>query len=259
MRISVLASGSGGNAVWLEATGEALLVDAGLSSEALLRRAQELGHRPAALRAVLLTHEHDDHARGAAALSRTLGVPVLANEATLRACGVEPSRAEPFRNLQPFRVGPWSVEAVPVRHDAADPVAFVLEACGVRVVVATDLGDVGEPLVERGAGSHVILLEANYDLRLLGVSPYPWFVKNRILSRTGHLSNDGAASAAVRLHAGRPQQFVLVHVSEVNNLAPLARDTVAEALARRGIAAGVQVVRPNQGARVPLPWEVGRR
>lgn len=257
VRISVLASGSGGNAVWLEASGEAVLVDAGLSSDSLLRRAEEAGHNRGALRAVLLTHEHDDHARGAAALSRTVGVPVLGNEATLRACGLEPARCEPFTNLRPFRVGPWSVEAVPVRHDAADPVAFVLEACGVRVVVATDLGDVGDSLLERGAGSDVVLLEANYDLRLLGVSPYPWFVKNRILSRAGHLSNDGAASAAVRLHAGRPQHFVLLHVSEVNNLAPLARDTVAGALARRGIVARVQVIRPNQGARVALPWDGG--
>lgn len=252
-RVVVLASGSGGNAVWLEAGGTAVLVDAGLSAEGLLRRMAEAGCSTRALTAVLLTHEHDDHARGAAGLARALDVPVLANEATLRACGLDravPCEAVP--TLRPFRVGAWIVEAVPVPHDAADPVAFVLQAGEFRVAVATDLGHVGEALLERAAGSDVVLLEANYDLRLLGVSPYPWFVKNRILAPTGHLSNDAAAAAAVRLHAGRPQRFVLLHVSEVNNLAPLARDVVAGVLAQRGMDARVVAVRPNGGAVVPL-------
>jgi len=256
-RIVVLASGSGGNAVWVEAGGAAVLVDAGLGAESLLRRMLDAGCSPRHLRAVLLTHEHDDHARGAAALARTLDVPLLANEATLRACGFDGDvPCERVVNLQPFRVGPWTVEAVPVPHDAADPVAFVLEAGGCRVAVATDLGGVADALLERAAGCDVVLLEANYDLRLLGVSPYPWFVKNRILSPTGHLSNDAAAAAAVRLHTGRHQRFVLLHVSEVNNLAPLARDVVAGELARHGARAEVLVVRPNQGAEVPLPGGV---
>ncbi len=249
----VLASGSAGNAVWLEAQGAALLVDAGLSPEALLRRLQQAGCDVRRLRAVLLTHEHDDHARGAGGLARGLGVPVLANEGTLRACGFEPAvPCEPVRNLQPFRVGPWQVEAIPVSHDAAEPVAFVLQAPGLHAALATDLGEVGEEFVERARGCQVVLLEANYDLRLLGVSPYPWSVRNRILGRCGHLSNDAAAQAAVRLHGGRPQQFVLLHVSEVNNLAPLARDVVASTLEREGIPGRVQVVRPNQGAEVLL-------
>ncbi|MER3456574.1 MAG: MBL fold metallo-hydrolase [candidate division GAL15 bacterium] len=252
-RVVVLASGSAGNAVWVEAAGAALLVDAGLSAENLLRRAAEVGCCVDTLQAVLLTHEHEDHARGAAALARFLGVPVLANEGTLRACGFDSAvPQEAVCNLRGFRVGPWNVEAVPVPHDAADPVAFVLKAQGVRVAVVTDLGEVGEALAERAAGADVVLLEANYDLRLLDVSPYPWFVKNRILGRYGHLSNDAAAWAAVRLHAGRPQRFVLVHVSEVNNLTPLARDVVAGVLAREGIAAEVVVVRPNRGVEVPL-------
>jgi phosphoribosyl 1,2-cyclic phosphodiesterase len=251
--VVVLASGSAGNAVWVEAAGTAVLVDAGLSGEALLRRMAEADCAARSLVAILLTHEHDDHARGAAALARTLGVPLLANEATLRALGCSSGvPCERIPNLQPVRVGSWTVEAVPVPHDAADPVAFVLEAAGIRVAVATDLGDVGDGLVERAYGCDVVLLEANYDLRLLGVSPYPWFLKNRILGRTGHLSNDAAAAAAVRLHAGRLQRFVLLHVSEVNNLAPLARDVVAEALAREGRPAQVQAVRPNQGAEVQL-------
>jgi phosphoribosyl 1,2-cyclic phosphodiesterase len=252
VRVVVLASGSAGNAVWLEAGGDAVLVDAGLPGETLLRRLREAGCSLQALRAVLLTHEHDDHARGAAVLSRTLQVPVLANEGTLRACGLDRVPCERFVNLQPFRVGRWTVEAVPVPHDAADPVAFVLQAPELRAAVVTDLGDVSEALVERARGCEVVLLEANYDLRLLGVSPYPWFLRNRILGRHGHLSNDAAAAAAVRVYEGRAQQFVLLHVSEVNNLVPLARDVVAEHLRRHGMAATVQVVRPNQGAEVPV-------
>jgi phosphoribosyl 1,2-cyclic phosphodiesterase len=250
VRVRVLASGSAANAVLLEAGRTRLLVDAGLSAEATARRLREAGVPPTSLQAILLTHEHDDHARGAGTVARLSGAPVLGNERTLEACAfLTGASHDRIDNGNAFRIGEWTVEAVPVAHDAADPVGFIFSAFGVRVAIATDLGTVDDAFVERAAGADVVLLEANYDLRLLGVSPYPWFLRNRILSRRGHLSNDAAARAAVRLHSGLPQRVVLMHLSEVNNLAPLARDTVGDALAREGIE-GVTVgtVRPGDTA-----------
>ncbi|MDR5709304.1 MAG: MBL fold metallo-hydrolase [Armatimonadota bacterium] len=255
MRVCVLASGSAANAVLVESCSTRVLVDAGLSAQATRRWLARFGIVPARLDAVLLTHEHHDHARGAASVARTMGTVVLANRRTLRACPDLGARHERFTNLQPFRIGDLVVEAIPVSHDAADPVAFVIEGEGRRMVIATDLGKVDEAFVERAVGADMVLLEANYDLRLLAVSPYPPAVKRRLLGPRGHLSNDAAARLCVQLHTGRPQRVVLVHLSEVTNLAPLARDVVAAALLREGIdRVAVEIVRPNTGG---AWWQVG--
>src|SRR3989304_10157199 len=150
--------------------------------------------------------------------------------------------------------GAVPVEPFLIPHDAVEPVGFTLRVDGLQVVVAYDLGDVDGALRERLPAADVILLEANYDPRLLGVSGYPWFLKNRILSSTGHLSNESAARAAVwAARGGKAQTIFLLHLSEVNNLPPLARDVVRWALEREGIrTARVQAVRSNAAG--PL-WE----
>ncbi|MDR7417155.1 MAG: MBL fold metallo-hydrolase [Armatimonadota bacterium] len=254
MRVCVLASGSAANAILVEGGSTRILVDAGLPARATHRWLGRFGIFPARLDAILLTHEHDDHARGAGAVARTTGAVVLANERTLRACAHVGRRHERFENLRSFRVGELLVEAIPVSHDAADPVAFVIEAQGKRVVIATDLGGADEVLLERAAGADLVLLEANYDLGLLAVSPYPTSVKRRLIGSRGHLSNDAAARLSVRLHTGTHQRVVLVHLSAVNNLAPLARDVVAAALRREGIdRVAVEAIRPNTGG---MGWRV---
>ncbi len=252
-RLRILRSGSSGNAILLDATDTRLLVDAGLPAEVVTTELASLAIAPEDLTAILLTHEHDDHARGAEALSRLAGVPVLANEGTIRAAGalLEGAMIERFVAGRPFRVGSLTVEAFPVPHDAAEPVGFAISCDEVRVIVATDLGEVSDEVIERARTVDVLVLEANYDLRLLSVSPYPWFLKNRILSSTGHLSNDVAARAVVAATSGRPQTVFLVHLSDVNNLTPLARDTVQWALDREGITqVRVEAVRPNGTGRI---------
>ncbi|MDR7512527.1 MAG: MBL fold metallo-hydrolase [Armatimonadota bacterium] len=247
-RVRVLRSGSAGNAVLLEAGLTRVLVDAGLPAEAILRDLPD-----AALTAVLATHEHDDHLRGAAAVARATGAVVLANEATLRAAGPQLAGepVEVFRTGRPFAAGTVTVTAFPVSHDAAEPVGFVLEWRGARVAVACDLGEVTGPLVEHARGADLLLVEANYDLRLMAVSAYPWFLKNRIVGAQGHLSNDGAARVAVEACRGGTRAVALIHLSEMNNLAPLARDVVRAALDAEGLGgAWVQAVRPNAGG----PW-----
>lgn len=247
-RLRILRSGSSGNAILIDATDTRLLIDAGLPAEVVAAELASLALGPADLTAILLTHEHDDHARGAEMLARVARVPILANEGTIRSAGplLAGATVDPFAVGQPFRVGTLTVEAFLVSHDAAEPVGFVISRDEVRVLVATDLGEVNDEVIERARIADVVVLEANYDLRLLSVSPYPWFLKNRILSSTGHLSNDAAARAVVAASSGRARKVFLVHLSDVNNLTPLARDTVQWALEQEGITqVQVEAVRPN--------------
>ncbi len=256
LRVTVLASGSAGNAVLVESDGDRVLMDAGLSADAIERALASVGVRPEALAAILLTHEHDDHARGAGPLGRTAGVPVLANAATLEAAGkaLAGAAGRPFATGRPFEIGRFVVTAFPVPHDAAEPVGFTLASGGRRITVATDLGSADETLDGHLAASDLVVLESNYDLGLLHVSGYPWFLKNRILSVRGHLSNDDAARALART-AGRRRLICLAHLSEVNNLAALARDTVGEALWRAGRAADPILAVPPNGRSDPIVVE----
>jgi phosphoribosyl 1,2-cyclic phosphodiesterase len=248
LRAAVLASGSSGNALFLEAGGTRLLVDAGLSAEAIARALGDVGADPPSLSAILLTHEHDDHARGAGAMSRAFGIRVMANPCTLAAAaaGLNGASLVPFETGTPFQIGPFEVLAFPVSHDAAEPVGFALRAGPHRIAVATDLGSAGEELDPYLARADLVVLESNYDLPLLHVSGYPWFLKNRILGPKGHLGNDDAARALARTTAGRARTICLVHISEANNLTALARDTALAALRRRRAAlSAIVAVRPN--------------
>jgi len=255
MNIRVLRSGSSGNAIWIASGGTALLIDAGLAAEALLR-ALGAAADGVPLRAILLTHEHDDHARGAAALARALDIPVLANEGTIRGAGTMLAEAqiERFATGRPFRVGDLTVDAFPVSHDAVEPVGFVVTGNAAHVCVATDLGEATDEVRERAAEADVLLIEANYDLALLGVSPYPWFLKNRIVSPIGHLSNDAAAQVALAAAARRTRTVALVHLSDINNLTPLARDTVQLRLAEEGLT-GVRIEAVRANGSSPL-WVI---
>jgi len=246
-RLRILRSGSSGNAIFVDAGSTRVLIDAGLPAETLTRDLLAFAVSASDLTAVLLTHEHEDHAKGAAALARLADVPLYANERTIAAAQLAGPRVERFVTGVPFRVGALTVDAFAVSHDAVEPVGFALACNGTKAIVATDLGAVGDDLIARARDADALVVEANYDVRLLAVSPYPWFLKNRIVGGSGHLSNDAAARAVVAAgSSGRPQAVVLVHLSEINNLTPLARDTVQWALDRDGMShVRVYAVRPN--------------
>src|SRR5713101_9665627 len=170
LRIRIIRSGSSGNAIFLEGGGTRLIVDVGLPAEVVTR---ELSSMPDAIPidAILLTHEHEDHAKGAGVLSRALGAPVLANEGTLSAAAaiLNGAERERFTTGVPFRVGALQVEAFPVPHDAVEPVGFVISSEEATVLIATDLGAAGDDLIDRAKSADVLILEAHYDLRLLSV------------------------------------------------------------------------------------------
>lgn len=232
MHVWVLGSGSRGNAVLVECAGTRLLVDCGFSPRTLAARLAAIGRSPADVHAVVLTHEHLDHAKGAAAGADHWGWRVHASEGTLRALGEVPN-AVAFVPGATVAVGGAVVETLRVPHDAAQPVAVVVSDPGsaTRCGVAVDLGQVPAAMLTAFRALDVLVIEANHDADLLAQGPYPPSVQARIAGRTGHLSNADAARA-IRAFAHRGlRHVVLAHVSDQCNTPALARTAVETALA----------------------------
>lgn len=259
MRVTLLGSGSRGNAIVVEGSGGRVLVDAGFPPRTLASRLQAAGIAPASIEALLLTHEHVDHARGAAAAVARWGWPVVATPGTLGAVwpaepGAGPARASgvALRAGGPQAlVGGFEVAAIAVPHDAAEPVALLLtdRASGCRVGIALDLGAVPEPLAAAFQRVDVLVVESNHDEALLAQGPYPWPLKQRIRGGHGHLSNHAAARLAVRCAHRGLRAVVLAHLSEVNNRPALALACTRDALRGAGWR--------RDAVHVGLPTEVG--
>lgn len=237
VRVIPLGSGSRGNATLVEFGSTRILVDAGLSARDLGRRLDGLGVAADSVDAIVLTHEHHDHARGAERFSMLHRVPVACAAATLDAMNLAPMHLAKWWKLAPgdrLEIGEAGVETFPVPHDAADPVGFVLDGEGVRVGVATDLGHATTVVQERLRGCHVLLIESNHDETMLRDGPYPWQLKQRVGSRLGHLSNRATAALLREIADDQCRAVVLMHLSEKNNTQALARETAGRALAEAG-------------------------
>jgi phosphoribosyl 1,2-cyclic phosphodiesterase len=237
VRVVPLGSGSTGNATLVSFGTQRLLIDAGLSARELSLRLSASGVEPRELSAILLSHEHHDHARGLERFAVRHRVPVFSTPEALAALNLAPHHLavwHPFEPGVPFDADGVAVAPFAVPHDAVNPVGFVLTAYGVRVGIATDLGHATTLVVERLRGCHVLLVEANHDDGMLAGGPYPWALKQRIGGRLGHLSNDEAAALLVAAVDDDCQAVILAHLSESNNTKRLARQTVAAALDRNG-------------------------
>lgn len=246
MRVAVLGSGSRGNAVVVEAEGRRLLLDAGFSCREIEKRLTALGLAAESLDAVVVTHEHRDHLRGADRLARRWRLPIYATGGTLgRARGLSDEARRLARTIasgRPAEVGGFLVEPFAIPHDAAEPVGLVVTAPdGGRVGLAGDLGSRSRLAWARLAELDVLLLETNHDLDMLRNGPYPWLLKQRIAGSHGHLSNRDAADGLPELLCDRLRWVVCYHLSETNNLPELAGEEVARVLAREGSAARVAV------------------
>jgi phosphoribosyl 1,2-cyclic phosphodiesterase len=315
--MTVLASGSKGNATVIAAGSTRILVDAGLSCRELMKRMAAVGEEPDALNAILITHEHLDHVAGLAVLARKLKIPVFFTEQTHRAwvrmmtprttmsyakwlekleqerdaklaaavhapahtlaaqretqipygddkqenCFSEIGedeaespkvKADPaflpaveyFRAGHKFCIGEIDISPFTIPHDAADPCGFVFHGRSesIRMAVATDLGYIPPNVKMALKNVDVLLLESNHDLEMLKDGPYPWSVKQRVLSRVGHLSNDAAAEFLLRDYDGGAHTIVLGHLSESNNLPELARLAAEQAIGGRMSLLGNRVV-----------------
>jgi len=233
----VLGSGSSGNTTLVEAQGTRVLIDAGLSAREMGERLESSGVDPASLAAVLVSHEHNDHARGAAAFSRRWGVRLMGSRGTHAALGLEEAEIAGYDVLEPNQVrqvGALTVRPLPVPHDAAGPLAFVLTCGEASVGHATDLGHLQRGLVEAFRACDAVLIESNYDPGLLRDGSYPWSVKARILGAWGHLSNDDIGRYLAQGLGEACRTVVLAHISQNNNHPELVRMTAEQALQRRG-------------------------
>ena len=233
--------------VYLAGNRGGVLVDCGMSGRQTLDAMALAGLDPAEIHAILITHEHSDHIKGAGILSRKLGVPVYATEGTWEgmggALGDIPARGrvvitagESFF-LDDLEIAPFSIP-----HDANDPVGYRFFAGRHSVAVATDLGYFSKTVCDAVSGAEIVLLESNHDPELLKKNPhYPAQLKARILGKKGHLSNDAGAEAAIRLAQCGTRHLLLGHLSAENNTPDIAYRTTHAALTAAGAAVGQDV------------------
>lgn len=231
----VLASGSRGNAVYVAAGSTALLIDCGLSAKELLRRLEGSGLAAASLKAILITHEHRDHMAGVRVLAGRLRLPVLATRATWAACGdMQATRHQPFAAGEAFGLGGLDIQPFSTPHDAADPVGLVITAGAARLGLCTDLGQALGLIERRLLGCQGLILESNHDPDLLAQGPYPPWLKQRVRSRHGHLSNQQGAELLCKVHHPELGQVTLAHLSQTNNRPELAAQAAGQALDSQG-------------------------
>ena len=249
-RLTILASGSSGNSAYLETDEARLLIDAGLSARQIRQRLLGIGRTPENLSAILITHEHTDHTQGLGALAAKLQLPVYCNRLTKEAIELQFKTRFAFRLFATgasFEVGDVLVDTFSVPHDACDPVGFLLRTPSANVGFLTDLGHATKLVIERVRPSHVLVLEANHDVKMLqDDTRRPWSTKQRILSRHGHLSNDTAAQVAQEVVSAELRQLYLGHLSSDCNRPELAQQVVSRTLARLGaIHVRVEATSPN--------------
>lgn len=243
LRVTILASGSSGNITLLETERTRLLVDAGLGKRETLARLAAVEKTVEHLDGILITHEHSDHCNGLPQMLGMWKAPLYVTEPTMdqlqrtlpdtfskRLRGVEKIHAG-----QRFAIGDIDVHAFAIPHDAADPIGFTFKANGGKFAIVTDLGYLPELVKVHLRDADCLVLESNHDLDMLKVGPYPWVVKQRVLSRTGHLSN-----LAVSEFLSDPEGFdararylVMAHISEENNHPEVVRISAEQALQKR--------------------------
>jgi phosphoribosyl 1,2-cyclic phosphodiesterase len=236
LRVTVLGSGSSGNSTLLESGGSGILVDAGFSCREIEQRLRIIGFSPDKIKAILVTHEHVDHIKGVEVFSKKHRVPVYLSEGT-RASGLLDefkTWLEPFETGSDFSVNGFDIHPFTIAHDAADPCGFVVKASGCTVGIGTDLGYVTRLIEEKFTGLDLLVFESNHDPEMLINGPYPWFLKQRISSRNGHLSNPEAADFLKSTITEQTRHILLAHLSRTNNTPSLAMTICSEALAEAG-------------------------
>jgi phosphoribosyl 1,2-cyclic phosphodiesterase len=234
LAVCTLASGSKGNATYISNGTTSILVDAGLSGIEIQRRLTSRDLSPEDLDAIIVTHEHSDHVRGVGILSRRYNLPVYINPKTHKACpGLgRLHETRPFECGTTFHFNNLAVHPFAISHDAEDPAGFTIGQNGTAIGIATDLGIATSMVRQHLKRCSLIILEANHDPTMLETGPYPWPLKQRISSRTGHLSNPDSKKLLNELQHDNLQHVILGHLSEINNTPQKAFDEVSRAITR---------------------------
>lgn len=243
MRFSVLASGSTGNAVYVENDEHSFLIDAGLSGKKMEQLFANIDRDMKNLSGILVTHEHSDHIKGLGVIARKYNIPVFANAKTWTAMdglvGTIPTDLCFDFDMETVKTfGGLDIQSFAVSHDAADPMFYTFYENGRKLVVITDTGYVSDRMKGYIAAADAYIFESNHDVSMLQMGKYPWSIKRRILSDVGHVSNEDAAVAMADVVAEKQTQIYLAHLSKDNNMKDLARMSVEQTLQSCGIITG---------------------
>jgi phosphoribosyl 1,2-cyclic phosphodiesterase len=238
VRLTILGSGSSGNCAYLETDECRILIDCGFSLRQIRKRLATIGRAPENLTGILITHEHSDHVQGLTSLAGKLKVPVYLNRPTQESVEYQLQTrfdCRLFTTGSTFEVGDIIVETFNVPHDAQDPVGFVLRSTAGKIGFLTDLGHATQLVLQRVKGVNVLVLESNHDVKLLQECPHrPWSLKQRILGRHGHLSNEAAADAMEQIISADLRHLYLGHLSRECNKPELAKSVMAQRLEKLG-------------------------
>ena len=242
-----LFSGSSGNSIFIGCGSTKILIDAGLSAKKVMESLAMIGEKPSDINALLISHEHSDHIRGAGIISRKFNIPIYANENTWETMepflGPVDTKNKAFFNTgEEFGIGDLLIKAFHIPHDASEPVGFSFFAEGKKITVATDIGHVNMELLKNLEDSELLLLESNHDVEMLKVGPYPWHLKKRIAGDNGHLSNEAAGEVVAHMAEKGTKMFLLGHLSQQNNFPELAYQTVYNALCLKSIQPGIDIM-----------------
>ena len=263
MIVAPLSSGSAGNSYYFESDGTSILVDAGLGPRETRKRLEQVGQgRSSSFAAIVITHEHYDHIRGAGSIARKYGIPIYLTQGTLDASRIDREKTKTiiFPNNSVFTIGELNIHAQRTLHDAADPACFVIEARdGTRVGVASDLGHADAPVIRHLSDCDGLFFEANHDLDMLRMGSYPWSLKRRIMSRFGHLSNDDSMTAVQRMIGADLKNLCLIHLSQRNNHESIVRDmAIAPARPQLGVTSQLELSIAKQFEATGV-YEISRR
>ena len=228
VEVHVLASGSDGNCTVIRSEDRAIMVDAGLSYKKTKSLMDVNGIDESEIEALFITHEHSDHVGGAGAIARKLDIPVFCNQNTFNASNLGKVAHNPITMMNTVNVAGMNIIALPTSHDAVEPCAYLFDAEGTKVLIATDTGKITYPIEHALEEANIAIIESNYDKKMLDYGPYPPSLKRLIDSDIGHMSNLECARAVKRTMHNNGRKIFLGHLSRHNNTPDVAKDTISE-------------------------------
>lgn len=239
-----LISGSSGNATLLTNGRTHILVDCGASGKRITELIAMAGFDPSNISAILITHEHSDHTKGAGIVSRRFKLPIYATAGTHNAMSIgaiDDSKRVIISPLNSFEIGDIGIIPFNIPHDAAQPCGYSFFCDGIKLSIATDIGHMTNEVIDSIKGSKSVILESNHDIDMLRFGDYPYPLKQRILSDTGHLSNENAAKTALELVQSGTEHIMLGHLSDKNNMPQIALMETYNKLDQNGVRVGTDM------------------
>lgn len=238
MKVDILASGSKGNCIALTSNNSTILIDAGIAKTKIEKALLDVGILPQNIEAIFITHAHKDHTKGLP-LANKYKIPVYAGSDEWKDIDVvDDELTKKIDAYEVFCLNELTIIPFNVHHDAYDPKGYVVQTQNKKISICLDTGKVDREMIEFMKNSDIYIIEANHEISMVEVSPYPDSVKARILSDVGHLSNEQTADALSQLVKGKGERIYLTHLSSTNNMPAIARMTVMRALRKKGLVAG---------------------